>query len=200
MQRIGPYLANALTAARILLTPVFVFLVWGASRIAASASGTSMPGACAVAVFAVVAASDVWDGRLARRFGSAGRAGMRFDHLADILFLLAAFSTYAALGVTPWWVPAAVAASFATYVADSGLATETKGFANVASHIGHLGGVANYGLVGILVCNTTGGLDVLPRGFLTALSGLVPVYSAAAVLARLLNRRKAARLTELGAK
>jgi len=185
MRRIGPRLANALTGLRVLLTPVFVFAAWRASQVPRS-------GTVAVALFAVVAASDVWDGRLARRFGSAAPAGKRFDHWADIAFLLSALSTYVALGVAPWWVPVSVAAAFGIYVIDCGRSSPVGAESDAARWIGHLGGVCNYVLVGILACNTTARLEWLSQDVVIALCSLVPVYSAAAIVAHLLNRRKAA--------
>ena len=66
--------ANAVTALRIVLTPVFLWCV-----LAARDGGSGWP---AAAVFAVVALSDFVDGRIARRLGAAGAAGQMLDHRA----------------------------------------------------------------------------------------------------------------------
>ena len=179
MRRLGPYAANALTAVRVLLSPVFVWAVVLAEQRRAW-------GVVAVVVFAIVAASDVWDGRVARRWGSDSRSGRIFDHFADILFLLSALGIYVRLGVAPWWVPAAVASAFAYYVIDSRRRTLTGALSLIGSRIGHVGGVCNYILVGVLVCNNSAGIALLSPTFLMGLFSLVPLYSAAAVATRLL--------------
>jgi len=111
-RRAGLLAANSLTAARVLLAPAFVAL-------AVRAQHALLCGWLAGVIFAAVASSDVLDGRVARRWASTSNAGRTFDHLADITFILSALGTYTALGIAPWWVPAAIAGSFAFYVLDS---------------------------------------------------------------------------------
>ena len=180
LQRFGPHAANALTTARVLLTPVFVGLVCAAP--AAPALGW-----LAVIVFACIAASDVIDGRLARWWGSASRSGRTFDHLADIGFILAALWTYTHLGLVPWWVPAAIAASFAFYVIDSWSRPTARG-SLIGSRVGHIGGVCNYVLIGVLVCNDSAAIHALSDATLHFLFCLVPIYSGLAIATRLSAR------------
>ncbi len=178
---------NLLTGLRIFLTPLFILTVL-------RAVGSPAWGAVAVVQFAIVAASDVWDGRLARRAGRASELGRWFDHLADIGYLLAALGVYVYLGELPWWVPASVASAFTFYVVDSQLQTPPVATRNpgpprlISSRIGHVGGVCNYILIGVLVCNDSLGLRWLPSWFLLGLFYLVPLYSAAAVIARVATR------------
>lgn len=186
LRRFAPHAANLLTAMRVVLTPVFVAAVL-------RVDGARIGGVLAVVCFAAIAASDVYDGRVARRWGSAGDAGRMFDHFADIGFLLAALSAYALLGIAPWWVPAAVGASFGYYVIDSWRGAPTRVPSLVGSRIGHLGGISNYVLVGILVCNNTAGVHLLSSAMLECLYWLVPFYSAAAVAGRLATRLSAQR-------
>jgi CDP-diacylglycerol--glycerol-3-phosphate 3-phosphatidyltransferase len=189
LNRFGPHAANVLTAARVLLTPLFVMLIWNAQRHVAY-------GIVAGVLFAVIAASDVVDGRLARRFGSATNGGRTFDHLADIGFIVTALSTYAALGITPWWVPAAIAGSFAFYVIDSWSRPTARG-GLVGSRVGHAAGVCNYVLIGVLVYNNSAGIDAVSGVILALLFCLVPIYSALAVLTRLSARTAPAAVGEL---
>ena len=64
--------ANAVTAFRVLATPAFVATaLW--------ADGGVTLGALAVVLFAMIAASDVIDGRLARRCASVSDAGRTFE-------------------------------------------------------------------------------------------------------------------------
>ncbi len=189
LQRLGPHAANALTASRVLLTPAFAGAVW-------CADAHQLLRLAAVATFCIVAASDVVDGRVARRFGSASSAGRAFDHYADIGFILIALSAYVGLGLVPWWVPAAIAGSFAFYVFDSWLRTGPATPSLIGSRIGHVGGVCNYVLVGVLVFNNTAQILLLPAAVLHLLFWLVPVYSAAAVVSRLAAQRLAVSIPE----
>ncbi len=172
--------ANLVTGLRVVLTPVFV--------VALCVRDHAGVGVLAVFLFAVIAASDVFDGRIARRSGSESSAGRSFDHFADICFLMAVLTTYAVLGTAPWWVPAAVGGSFGAYVLDSWWRNGEGGAGLVGSRIGHAAGVLNYALVGILVCNNTAGIGLLSASVLRKLFWLVPIYSVLAVVARLAGR------------
>ena len=200
LERWGPHAANLLTATRVVLTPLFILTVWVADR-------SLLLGMTAVLIFAVVAATDVYDGRVARRWRSDSSAGRLFDHFADVGFLVLALTTYVRLGLAPWWVPAAVAGSFGFYVIDSqrGMhrpapATRLPSLPHlIGSRIGHVGGVCNYVLVGVLVCNNSARIHLLSPAFLRLLFWLVPLYSGGAVLARLLARREVPPVIELAA-
>ena len=171
--------ANAVTTLRIALTPLFV---WSVRRAEDGHSGW-----LAALLFAIVAASDFVDGRIARRFGAESRGGRALDHAADISFILAAFAAYAGLGLAPWWVPASIAAAFAVYVIDS-LRRSAARPSLIGSRIGHWGGVCNYALIGVLIGNDTVGLAWLPPWAMGILFVVVPMYSAASILTRLLPR------------
>lgn len=184
LRRFGPYAANALTSVRVLLTPVFVGLI-------CAATASPALGWLAVVVFAAIATTDVVDGRIARRWGSASNIGRTFDHLADIGFILAALWTYTRLGLVPWWVPATVAASFGFYVVDSwSRPTARGGF--IGSRVGHIGGVCNYVLIGVLVCNDSAAIRALSDTTLHVLFCLVPIYSGLAIVTRLSARSEPA--------
>jgi phosphatidylglycerophosphate synthase len=167
--------ANAITALRVILTPWLVHIVLRATD---SASGWP-----AVPLFAAVAASDVIDGRVARAAGKVGSWGRAFDHGSDILFILSVLAAYVHRDIVPWWVPAAIAAAFAVYVADS---IRHRSPRRTASRIGHAGGVLNYVLIGVLVGNDTLALRLLPEWFLHGVFACVPLYSGAAIGARFL--------------
>lgn len=178
--------ANAVTAMRVALTPAFL---WSVLRVESGGSGW-----LAAAVFAAVALSDFLDGRVARRFGADSAGGRVLDHAADIAFILAALGLYTGLGVVPWWVPASVAAAFAVYVVDS-LRRSGAQPSLIGSRIGHVGGVCNYALIGVLVGNDTVGLGWLPPWVMRGLFTLVPMYSVASIITRL---RRGQRLETLG--
>ena len=176
---IARHAADAITVARIALTPIFL---WTIVRGEAGEMGV-----LAAALFAVIALSDFVDGRVARHFGTDSSMGRVLDHVADIGFILAAFAVYVAVGAVPWWVPASIAAAFGTYVVDSWLRSGPRP-SLIGSRIGHLGGVCNYALIGVLVGNDSLGLHWLPPSVVYGLCLLVPVYSAASIVTRLMPR------------
>ena len=84
--------ANALTAARFLVTPLFIALIV-----------TRGPSWVTVAVGAPLALSDIMDGWIARRMGVT-RSGAFLDPLADKFLVVGSLIALAATG-TFWWVP-----------------------------------------------------------------------------------------------
>ncbi len=86
-------------------------------------------------VFAVAAASDWWDGHIARRMGLVSPLGTFLDPLADKLLTGAAFIAFAWLEYIPWWMVVVILARdlYLTYfrvVADAmGLSLRTTNFA-----------------------------------------------------------------------
>ena len=90
--------ANALTAARFVVTPVFIALIL---RL-----GPSWP---AVAVGSFLAATDIVDGWVARRQGTT-RSGAFLDPLADKVVILGGLAALVALGEF-WWLPAVLIAA-----------------------------------------------------------------------------------------
>ena len=85
-------LPNAISAARLLLVPVFALLL------AEEQDGW------ALAVMAVAAASDWLDGTLARAMDQQSRLGELLDPAADRLFILVTLVALAARDVVPWWL------------------------------------------------------------------------------------------------
>jgi CDP-diacylglycerol--glycerol-3-phosphate 3-phosphatidyltransferase len=97
---IPPWLPNALTMLRLVLVPVFVLLllvhpddiVW---RLAATVA------------FGVAILTDLFDGKLARRYNLVSDFGKLWDPIADKALTGAAFICLSALGDLgglPWWV------------------------------------------------------------------------------------------------
>jgi len=121
-------LPTQLTVLRIALVPVFFVLV---AIVRPPEIGW------AVLVFAVAAASDWWDGYMARAMNLTSPLGAFLDPLADKLLTGAAFVAFAWIGCIPWWMVAIVLARdlFLTVLrpfADSvGLPFKTSYFAKV---------------------------------------------------------------------
>ena len=63
--------------------------------------------------------TDLTDGPLARRSGTASPFGGTFDHTTDFLFVVSGLAGGVVRGVIPWLLPVLVVAAFAQYVIDS---------------------------------------------------------------------------------
>ncbi len=93
----GPYtIPNAITALRLVLAPVFLWLY---------ATGDVRR---ALPVFAVAAASDLVDGLAARVLGQHSRLGEILDPIADKLLAFCALVALVWAGRVPLWLPAVV--------------------------------------------------------------------------------------------
>jgi len=103
-------MAHAITALRLL-------------AVAPAAWAFSRPGsvpAWMLAMLVVVAiASDLADGRVARRTGTASPRGMLFDHTTDCLFVTSGLAGAAMADLLPAILPVLVPVAFAQYVLDS---------------------------------------------------------------------------------
>jgi CDP-diacylglycerol--glycerol-3-phosphate 3-phosphatidyltransferase len=96
--------ANALTAARLALIPVFVVLV--------VASGLTEPGwrVAAGVVFLVASLTDFVDGWIARHYGLVTTFGKVADPIADKALIGTALVLLSGYGALPWWVTGLVLA------------------------------------------------------------------------------------------
>jgi len=90
------YVPNALTIARILLTPVLLLLLW---------TNTLATLASALVLFILASISDYWDGRLARTYQVRTRLGQFLDPFADKVLVLGTFATLSVMEpqIVPWW-------------------------------------------------------------------------------------------------
>ena len=90
------HLPNAITIARILVTPVLLVLL---------VSGTLLGQFLALVLFVAAAISDYVDGKLARRYGVGSRLGQFLDPFADKVLVLGTFAVLAYLmpDQIPWW-------------------------------------------------------------------------------------------------
>ncbi|MBA2738627.1 MAG: CDP-diacylglycerol--glycerol-3-phosphate 3-phosphatidyltransferase [Actinomycetota bacterium] len=90
--------ANALTVVRLLLVPIFGWLLL-------SADGDTGPLRWwALAVFCVAALTDRYDGHLARRHGLVTVVGAIADPIADKALTGVALIGLSVLGEVPWWM------------------------------------------------------------------------------------------------
>ena len=88
-------LPNLLTALRILLVPVFMFLLLLES---------SYMKLLGVVVFIIASLTDIYDGYHARKYGLTSRPGAFLDPLADKILITAAFLIYVWEGYLALWM------------------------------------------------------------------------------------------------
>jgi len=86
---------NSLTIFRILLTPVFVILLFAESPLLKQIS---------LVVYVVAALTDWYDGWVARRYGYVSRWGQFLDPLADKILALAALFSFVYLNLIDGWM------------------------------------------------------------------------------------------------
>lgn len=113
-------MADLLTGLRLILVAPFAWLLWRGDWPPTAAGSDSAALAWAGAlVFAVAIASDLLDGPVARRRGTARDFGRLFDHGTDFLFVTVGLCAASAIGAVPWFLPLFIAVAFAQYVIDS---------------------------------------------------------------------------------
>lgn len=106
-------LANKITLFRILLIPLFVFLVVDYVRDGRHGQASEMQRWLACAVFAIASVSDAVDGYIARRFHQKSELGTFLDPLADKALLISALVLLSrdngnAFEQLPLWFPVVV--------------------------------------------------------------------------------------------
>jgi cardiolipin synthase len=89
-------LPNLLTASRLVLAPIFLFLYVRGDAVRA------------LAAFAAAAATDVLDGLVARALDQRSRLGAYLDPIADKFLAACALFALAARERLPWWLPLVV--------------------------------------------------------------------------------------------
>jgi cardiolipin synthase len=147
-------LANSLTLLRLLLALPFAQAVRADAPVAASL------------IFAVAAASDFADGRLARRRGEISALGGFLDHAVDAVFVSTGAAALASVGVLPWPLAPLIAVAFLQYTLDSRL-MRSSGLQ--PSSLGRWDGIAYFVIVAVPVVRDALGLGWPGAGLVSAL-------------------------------
>lgn len=103
-------MANALTAVRLLLAVPLALLIVSPDPRA--------PFVAALAMLIAIA-TDLADGPVARRAGTASAFGGTFDHTTDFVFVVSGMTGCVWRGDLPWILPVLVVAAFLQYMIDS---------------------------------------------------------------------------------
>jgi phosphatidylglycerophosphate synthase len=162
--------ANALTLLRVLLAPAL-----------ASAILTG-DAAVATAIFWVAVATDVADGRVARRFGEVSEYGRLIDHSADAIFVSTGAAALACVGVLPYALAPAIALAFLQYALDARAPGERE---PRPSRLGHWNGIAYYVAVATPIIRDALGLGWPGAALLTALGWALVVSTLFSMASRL---------------
>jgi phosphatidylglycerophosphate synthase len=171
-------LANALTGLRLALAPGLV---------AAILAGRP---SVAALVFAIAVATDVADGRIARRRSEASPLGGALDHAVDAAFVTAGTAALASQGALPALLPALIAAAFVQYAVDS----RTRAGGLRGSRLGRWNGIAYYVAVAVPIVRDATGLGWPAPALVRALGWLLvasTLLSVADRLRRALRSRRA---------
>ncbi len=172
--------ANALTALRLVCGPLLVLAllehaVWTAA-----------------VLFWLAVATDLLDGRVARRFGESSALGGFLDHVTDAAFVSLGLAALALRGEAPGLLPALVALAFVQYTLDSRV---IDGGALRASALGRWNGIAYFVPVGTVVSREALGLAWPGHGLVLALGWLLVATTLLSMAdrARALTRARQAR-------
>lgn len=167
--------ANALTIVRLVAAPVIALAIaYGANQIA-------------LASFVLAVATDVLDGKLARRSRTASAFGNLLDHATDATFVSAGLLACAVAGSVPLLLPLLIVAAFLQYVIDS---RALRGATLRASALGRWNGVAYFVLLGTPVVRDGAGIGWPPDGLVRGLGwGLVATTLVSMALRRRQQRR-----------
>ncbi|MDD5492163.1 MAG: CDP-alcohol phosphatidyltransferase family protein, partial [bacterium] len=96
-------LANKLTILRILLTPIFIILLFNPAWIITLSNGKEL-NTIAIIIFVFAIFTDYLDGLVARKKKMLTPLGTFLDPAADKLLLVTTFITLAIRNVIPLWV------------------------------------------------------------------------------------------------
>ena len=134
-------------------------------------------------------ATDLLDGVVARRQGTATAGGQLFDHATDCLFVTAALTGAALSGRVPPALPVLVAAAFGQYVVDSCWLHREKRLR--MSAIGRWNGIGYFVPLVILAAAP---LEVIPgqAPVLTPLAGITAWVLVASTVVSMIDRATAA--------
>jgi phosphatidylglycerophosphate synthase len=162
--------ANGLSLLRMLFAPALALAV------------TDGAAAAAAALFWLAVATDVADGRVARRRGEVTPYGRLFDHAADATFVTVGTAALAWVGALPVALPPLIAAAFLQYAFDS----RSLAFRELRrSRLGHWNGIAYYVIVAVPVMRDALGLAWPGAGLVLALGWLLVALTVVSMSVRL---------------
>jgi phosphatidylglycerophosphate synthase len=170
-------LANGLTGLRLVLVPALV----GAILAEAAWVGAL--------VFGIAVATDMADGRIARRREEVSPLGGVLDHAVDAAFVTAGTAALAAQGELPLLLPVLITAAFLQYAIDS--RTSEGGLRG--SRLGRWNGIAYYAAVAVPLVRDAAGLGWPAPARVRALGWLLVASTLVSMAGRLRRARRSRR-------
>ena len=161
--------ANALTAVRLALAPVLAHAILAPAP------------ALAAAAFALAVATDLLDGRVARRFGETSALGGFLDHATDATFVSVGLAACAHAGEVPALLPVLIVLAFVQYALDS---RALAGRPLRTSPLGRYNGIAYFVLLGVPVVRDALSLPGPTAPWVQALGWLLALTTALSMLDR----------------
>ena len=166
--------ANGLTLLRLLFAPVFAAVVLQGDF------------ATAALVFCLAVATDVADGRVARRDGAPSPYGRTIDHAADATFVAVGTAALACVGELPVLLSPLIVIAFLEYA----IRSESFGDGQPrTSRLGHWNGIAYYVAVATPVFRNALGLDWPGVALVGALGWLLAASTVISIGSRLISAR-----------
>jgi CDP-diacylglycerol--glycerol-3-phosphate 3-phosphatidyltransferase len=170
--------ANALTGLRLACGPLLVLALLSDLALAAAF------------LFWLAVATDLLDGRVARRFGETSALGGFLDHVTDAAFVSLGLAALALRGEAPALLPVLVAFAFLQYTLDSRV---IDGRALRASMLGRWNGIAYFVPVGAVVVRDALALSWPGTGVVLALGWLLVASTLLSMADRVLALRRGGR-------
>jgi phosphatidylglycerophosphate synthase len=166
--------ANTLTLLRLLLAPVLANAVIRGDAVLATA------------VFWLAVATDVADGRVARRYGEVSPYGRLADHAADATFVCVGTAALAWTGALPFALSPLIAIAFLLYALSD---PAPEGSRRLARRLGHWNGIAYYVAVAVPVIRDALGLAWPGASLLRFLGWALVVTTLLSIAGRLAPAR-----------
>ena len=169
-QRIWLTRANGITLLRLFAAPALAVAVLdGAHDLAAG-------------LFWFAVATDVADGRVARRYGEVSAWGRVIDHAVDATFVTTGAAALATTGVLPPALSFLIALAFVQYAIDSRWVGQT---AVRPSRLGHWNGIAYYVIVAVPIMRDALGLPWPGPPWVFAAGWILVATTAVSIAGRL---------------
>jgi phosphatidylglycerophosphate synthase len=184
--------ANALTALRLVCGPLLVLALLERAALAAAL------------LFWLAVASDLLDGRVARRFGESSALGGFLDHVTDAAFVSLGLAALALRGEAPGLLPLLVALAFVQYTLDSRMQAKRaatdgaepdvrEGGALRASALGRWNGIAYFVPIGTVATRDALALAWPGRSLVLALGWALVATTLLSMADRALALRRGSR-------
>jgi phosphatidylglycerophosphate synthase len=133
-------------------------------------------------LIALAMLTDLLDGPLARRMGTASPGGGLLDHSCDAIFVSCVLAALALTGIVPVLLPVLVVLSFTQYVLDS---QALSGQQLRTSLLGRNNGIAYFVLLGACAFPNVFSPGLFPQAWLGAAAWLLIVSTALSMFDRL---------------